>query len=229
VTKLSQADVAKVFAEKGVEPSAEFRAVPVNPDEPISPENAILIDAVLVHPKTCCAENKKTGVQPPQLSTLHLHKCCTASSFSTMSCSFLLSRSASCTQGVHFQPISTSFLSIPIRLSHPRVLRSAHQHLVPFDPGPPPAPPGAPFSPSAAPSFRSRSASCTPRAFPFSPSAAPSFPSQPPAPRAFTFNPSAPRSFRSRSASRTPWRFLQTIRCSFLRSRSASCTHCVPL
>mmetsp|Transcript_16956 Transcript_16956/g.40825 ORF Transcript_16956/g.40825 Transcript_16956/m.40825 type:complete len:178 (-) Transcript_16956:63-596(-) len=100
VTKLSQADVAKVFAEKGVEPSAEFRAVPVNPDEPISPENAILIDAVLVHPKTCCAENKKTGVQPPQLSTLHLHKCCTASSFSTMSCSFLLSRSASCTHCV---------------------------------------------------------------------------------------------------------------------------------
>ncbi len=43
VTKLSQADVAKLFAEDGVEPSAEFRALPVNPDEAISPHNAILV------------------------------------------------------------------------------------------------------------------------------------------------------------------------------------------
>mmetsp|Transcript_36177 Transcript_36177/g.91010 ORF Transcript_36177/g.91010 Transcript_36177/m.91010 type:complete len:128 (-) Transcript_36177:102-485(-) len=47
VTMLSQAGVARLFAEDGVEPSAEFRALPVNPDEAISPDNAILIDPLL--------------------------------------------------------------------------------------------------------------------------------------------------------------------------------------
>jgi len=44
---LSQEDVAKLFADDAVEPSAEFRALPINPDEAISQDNAILIDPVL--------------------------------------------------------------------------------------------------------------------------------------------------------------------------------------
>mmetsp|Transcript_32303 Transcript_32303/g.75210 ORF Transcript_32303/g.75210 Transcript_32303/m.75210 type:complete len:154 (-) Transcript_32303:15-476(-) len=43
VTKLSQADVAKLFAEDGIEPAVSFRALPVDPSAVISADNAILV------------------------------------------------------------------------------------------------------------------------------------------------------------------------------------------